>query len=118
MVVWSRIKPIMLYLSLRCPNDVTVKYHSAPSVSAQRFSLEAFKFIADHPFVFVHCHVIVCNATDPDSQCAKKCPSSGRGIRSVSDHVADVYSLSQGPLHLARETREEKRGKGLDKSGM
>ena len=118
MVVWTRIKPIMLYLSLRCPNDVTVKYHSAPSVSAQRFSLEAFKFIADHPFVFVHCHVIVCNATDPDSQCAKKCPSSGRGRRAVSDHVADVYSLSQGPLHLARETREEKRGKGLDKSGM
>ncbi|KAL9968062.1 hypothetical protein ACROYT_G026388 [Oculina patagonica] len=100
-----------------CPNDVTVNYHSAPSVSAQRFSLEAFKFIADHPFVFVHCHVIVCNATDPDSQCAKKCPSSGRGRRAVSDHVTDVYSLVQGPLHLAREKREETRRNGLDKSG-
>ena len=98
-----------------------MKYHSAPSVSAQRFSLEAFKFIADHPFVFVHCHVIVCNATDPDSQCGKKhekCLSIGRGRRGVSGHVADVYSLAQGPLHLARETREEKRGKVLDKAGM
>ncbi|KAL9968058.1 hypothetical protein ACROYT_G026384 [Oculina patagonica] len=100
-----------------CPNDITVKYYSAPSVSAQRFSLEAFKFIADHPFVFVHCHVIVCNATNPDSQCAKKCPSSGRGRRAVSDHVTDVYSLVQGPLHLAREKREETRGNGLHKSG-
>ncbi|KAL9968085.1 hypothetical protein ACROYT_G026412 [Oculina patagonica] len=100
-----------------CPNDVTVKYHSAPSVSAQRFSLEAFKFIADHPFVFVHCHVIVCNATNPDSQCAKKCPSSGRGRRAVNDHVTDVYSLAQGPLHLARQKREETRRNGLDKSG-
>ncbi|KAL9968054.1 hypothetical protein ACROYT_G026380 [Oculina patagonica] len=100
-----------------CPNDVTVKYHSASSVSTQRFSLEAFKFIADHPFVFVHCHVIVCNATDPDSQCAKKCPSSGRGRRAVSDHVTDVYSLAQGPLHLAREKRDETRGSSLDKSG-
>ena len=58
-------------LSFRCPNDVTVQYHSSPSVSAQRFSLEAFKFIAGHPFVFVHCHVTVCNATDLDSQCVQ-----------------------------------------------
>ncbi|KAJ7390067.1 hypothetical protein OS493_027592 [Desmophyllum pertusum] len=101
-----------------CPNDETVKYHSAPSISAQRFSLEAFKFIAKHPFVFVHCHVIICNSTDPGSKCAKKCPSSGRGRREASDHVTgDVYSLAQGPLLLAREKREEKRGNVLDKSG-
>ena len=61
---------------IRCPNDNTVKYHAAPSISAQRFSMEAFKFIADHPFVFVHCHVIVCNGTDPGSKCSKKCPSN------------------------------------------
>ena len=105
-------------LPLRCPNDVTVKFHSAPSVGAQRFSLEAFKFIADHPFVFVHCHVTVCNATDPDSQCNRNCPSSGRGRRAVIDHVTDVYSLAQGPLYLTQEKREEKLGKGLGNSGM
>ncbi|KAL9968113.1 hypothetical protein ACROYT_G026445 [Oculina patagonica] len=105
------------FIKKGCPKDVTVKYHSAPSVSAQRFSLETFKFIADHPFVFVHCHVIVCNATDPDSQCAKKCPSSGRERRAVTDHVTDVYSLAQGPLHLARGKRDENRDNVLDKSG-
>ena len=95
-----------------------MKYHPASSVSAQRFSLEAFKFIADHPFVFVHCHVIVCNATDPGSKCAKKCPSSGRGKREVNDHMGnDVYSLAQGPLHLARGKREEKSDSNVDKSG-
>ena len=26
----------------RCPSDLTVKYHSAPTVSAHRLSLEAF----------------------------------------------------------------------------
>ncbi|KAJ7382013.1 hypothetical protein OS493_037656 [Desmophyllum pertusum] len=103
------------FITKGCPSDETVKYLSTPSVSTQRFSLEAFKFIAKHPFVFVHCHVIVCNATDPGSKCAKKCPSSGRGRREASDHVTgDVYSLAQGPLHLARE---EKRGNVLDKSG-
>ena len=101
---------ILDFTFIRCPNDITVKYHSAPSVSAQRFSLEAFKFIADHPFVFVHCHVIVCNGTDKDSKCAKKCPSSGRERREVSDGAAGTYYLAQGPLHLAREKREKKRG--------
>jgi len=100
------------FITKGCPDDATVKYHSAPSVSAQRFSLEAFKFIADHPFVFVHCHVIVCNASDPSSKCIKKCPSSGRGRRQVNDHMTDyAYSLAQGPLHLAREKREKKSGR-------
>ena len=104
---------IQNYVSLRCPNDVTVKYHSSPSISAQRFSLEAFKFIADHPLVFVHCLVVVCNSTDPASQCAKKCPPSGRVRREVTDHMSKVYSLAQGPIQLVREKREEKRGNGF-----
>ena len=93
-----------------------MKYYSGPSSSAQRFSLEAFKFIADHPFVFVHCHVIVCNATNPASQCAKICPSSGRGRLVVSDHVIDdVYSM--GPIHLAGGKRERKKENVFAKNG-
>ena len=85
---------------------MTVKYHSAPTINAHRFSLEAFKFIADHPFVFVHCHVIVCNATDPTSKCGKKCSSRGRGRREVSSHMTDVYMLAQGPIHLGHQKRD------------
>ena len=95
-----------------------MKYYSGPSSSSQRFSLEAFKFLADHPFVFVHFHVIVCNATNPASQCAKKCPSSSRGKRVVSDHVIDdVYSLAQGPIHLAGGKRERKKENAFIKNG-
>ena len=96
---------------------MTVKYHNSSSVSAQRFSLEAFKFIADHPFVFVHCHVVVCNATDPSSQCAKNCPSSGRVRREVTGHTNGIFSLVQGPLLLAHEKQEEEHRNGLG-SGM
>ncbi|KAJ7390064.1 hypothetical protein OS493_027589 [Desmophyllum pertusum] len=106
------------FIRKRCPSDETVEYHAARSVNAQRFSLEAFKFIAMHPFVFIHCYVIVCNSTDPSSKCAMNCPSGGRGRREASDHVTDdVYSLAQGPLLLAREKREETHGNFLDKSG-
>ena len=108
-------------ICFRCPNDITVRYLAPPSVSAQRFSLEAFEFIADYSFVFVHCHVIICNATDPGSKCAKKCPSSGRGRREVleSDHMnKNAYSVALGPLHLTREKRGEKSGSSLERSGM
>ena len=95
-----------------------MKYHSSPSSRAQRFSVEAFKFISAHPFVFVHCQVTVCNATNPGSKCSMKCPSSGRGKRELSDDVTyDVYSLVQGPLHLTHEKRKENRGRILDKTG-
>ena len=110
-VIWN-------HLFLRCPNDETVIYYAAPSVSAQRFSLEAFKFLANHPFVFVHCHVTVCNATDPDSLCSKTCSVSGRRKREVNDLMTDeLYSLAQGPIHLARTKEEGKREKSLDKNG-
>jgi len=106
------------FIRTGCPNDVTVKYHDAPSASAQRFSLEAFEFIADHPFVFVHCHVVVCNASDPSSKCARSCSPSDRQRREVNDHMTDdVYSLAQGPLHLTRRKREEKDGNSLKNGG-
>ena len=35
----------------------------------------------------------------------------------MSDHMTGVYSLAQGPLHLAREKRGEERGSGLEKNG-
>ena len=97
---------------------MTVEFLSASSASGQRFSLEAFKFIADYPFVFVHCHVTICNAINPGSQCAKKCPSNGRRRREVRDHMTDhVYALAQGPIHLAREKREQKSDSDVDKGG-
>lgn len=101
------------FISKGCPNYPSVIYHPAPSINFQRFSLDTAKFIGTDSFVFVHCHVIVCNATDPDSQCAKKCPAGNRGKRQVSDHKMDAaYSLAQGPLLLVSEKKEEKKSNG------
>lgn len=63
--------------------------------------------------------MILCNATDPDSECAKECSShDGIARRAVSDHVTKVYSLVQGPLYLVREQQEETLENGLDNTGM
>ncbi|PFX22805.1 Oncoprotein-induced transcript 3 protein [Stylophora pistillata] len=92
-----------------CPNDGTVKYHAAPVVNLQRFSLEAFKFIADHSSVFVHCHVIVCNTTDSGSRCVKQCSSSDRKKRTVANDEHDrVYSLAKGPIILSLAQQDDR----------
>ncbi|PFX22824.1 Contactin-associated protein-like 5 [Stylophora pistillata] len=101
------------FISKGCANYPSVVYHPAPAINFQRFSLETAKFIGTDSFVFVHCHVIVCNATDPDSQCAKKCPPGNRGKRQVSDHEMDAqYSLAQGPLIHVSEKKEEEESNG------
>ena len=105
-------------ISLRCPSDATLQYHSAPLAGVQRFSLEAFKFIADHPFVFLHCHVILCNASDPGSICNKSCSSRDRRRREVSPQENDVYTLGEGPIYLARGKEEEIQSSGLGMRGM
>ena len=61
--------------------------------------------------MFGHCHLAVGNATDP-------VPKVGRRRRDVGDHVKNVYSLAEDPLHLVRGKREENLGMHLDKSGM
>ncbi|XP_078375736.1 uncharacterized protein LOC144659170 [Oculina patagonica] len=79
-----------------CAVDDTVKILSSPK-GYYHFSLEAFEFIKQ-PFVFIHCHVIICNASNPQSRCARGCESNGRVRREVGDHK--VYSLAQGPITM------------------
>jgi hypothetical protein len=92
------LNSIFLY---RCPKDDTVRYHSSRKVDSQRFSLEAFKFISNHPFLFIHCRVRICNGSDSQSRCARGCESRGRGRRAAEDH--HLYGLSEGPFLLDNE---------------
>ena len=75
----------------------------ARAVSLQRFSLGVFEFIADHSFAFVHCQVVLGNATALGSRCTKKCSSSDRRKRTIADD-------EHGPYHsLTRLTRQKAR---------
>ncbi|KAL9955740.1 hypothetical protein ACROYT_G037108 [Oculina patagonica] len=100
-----------------CPTDPSVQFLATNSDSVQRFTCEAFQFIANHSFVFVHCHVIICNGSDLLSECKKMCPSGGVRKRQAPDHVTDKYSLVQGPIHLARDKRDENEMELSDKNG-
>lgn len=92
----------------RCPADESTAFLSTNSESAQRFTTTAFQFTGNHPFVFIHCHVVICDRNDSLSECRKTCPSSNGRLRKreVHDELIDGYSLGQGPVHLVRRKRD------------
>ncbi|KAL9966600.1 hypothetical protein ACROYT_G024702 [Oculina patagonica] len=77
-----------------CAVDDTVKFFPSPT-GYYRFGLETFEFIKQ-PFLFIHCHVIICNASNTHSRCARGCQSNSRLRRELGDRR--VYFLSQGPM--------------------
>ena len=91
----------------RCKVDDTLSFHPRPDPQSQRFSLEAFQYVSQHPFVFFHCRVKICNETDPNSRCAQGCLSrERRSLETLPDSADDVYPLAQGPLTLSRKKRD------------
>ena len=74
----------------------------------ERFKLEAFSFVGDHPFVYMHCKVKVCNATDPNSRCAQGCLHDRRKRSLYSEESNDEeYNLAQGPFMLQEQDINE-----------
>ena len=90
---------VQLYLCGMCgkPEEAVVSAHA---VSLQRFSLGVFKLIADHSFAFAHCQVVLDKATAPGSRCTKKCSSSDRRKRTVTD---DEHGSYHSLTRLARK---------------
>ena len=87
--------------------DDTLKFHPSPSDQCQRFSLEAFQYVNKLPYVFFHCKVKICNASDPYSRCAQGCVARRRrSAKPLPESADDTYALAQGPLTLNREKRE------------
>ena len=76
-------------------------------MGVSRFMTEGFKFIADHPFVFVHCHIRICDAGNSNSRCAQGCVEELRKRRDVSSEDK-LYPLAQGPLTISTDTTERK----------
>ena len=77
----------------------------------QRFNLESFSFVGDHPFVYMHCKVKICNATDINSRCAQGCLQDRRKRSLYSEETNDEeYNLAQGPFSLSDEENDETNG--------
>lgn len=85
---------LMKSLSLSsCPRDPSVRFHASSDPTKVRFSFEAFQFLGDHDYVFVHCRVHVCDVNDANSRCAKGCLSGGNPV--VQDHAKHSSKAEQ-----------------------
>lgn len=109
----------------RCPVDDTVRMLNSSSKQSQRFSVEAFKFVGEFPFVYLHCSVVVCKAGEPDSRCSKGCipglhvnppyavmeklkkQSQGRVKRELIENKDPEYLISKGPFSLSEATVDD-----------
>ncbi|KAL9968094.1 hypothetical protein ACROYT_G026423 [Oculina patagonica] len=106
-----------------CPVDDTVQMEPSSSPQKKRFSVEAFKFVGDFPFVYLHCSVVVCRVNDPDSRCSKGCvpglhvnppysvmeklkeeAAKGHRAKRALDYKEPKYLISKGPFSLNDET--------------
>lgn len=91
----------------RCPIDSTVRYHKAPR-GVRRFSFDTFQFSGDYgTFVYLHCNLVVCNASKSSSRCSLDCLSLEfpRRRRNVEDENGELRAaLMEGPFILKRDT--------------
>ncbi|KAI8500927.1 Oncoprotein-induced transcript 3 protein [Branchiostoma belcheri] len=79
-----------------CPKDASFQSFSSPNPAVQRFGFQVFRFVDDQPVVYVHCEVVVCNASDSNSRCAQGCINDARSKRALQ--MTGRHFISQGPL--------------------
>ena len=96
----------------RCDNDSTIQHFNYGMSSVQRFRIQAFRFLTQHRFVYIHCDLVVCNRNYLNSTCARGNTCSHRYRRDVnrmssSDDSSRMYALSFGPLMYSKETGDD-----------
>ena len=69
-------------------------------------SLEAFAFLGDHMFVYMHCRVKIYDTSDPNSRCAQGCIRRTKRAVATLESKDDEVTLAQGPF--MREDSNEK----------
>ena len=62
--------------------------------------------MGDHMFVYMHCRVKICNASDPNSRCAQGCIRRAKRAVTTLESKEDEVTLAEGPF--MREDSDEK----------
>ena len=80
-----------------CDRDETIRHYTHGLRRVHRFSIQAFRFLSEHRFVYLHCDLVVCYKYDHNSTCARSTSCSKR-YRGDVDDASNTYSLSFGPV--------------------
>ncbi|CAH1227508.1 DMBT1 [Branchiostoma lanceolatum] len=83
-----------------CASDPTLDIYNFDNPAKERFGFEAFRFIQEVKTVYVHCEVMVCNATDPGSRCAKGCIARRKRTTGEKVNMVGRHMIRLGPIIL------------------
>ncbi|XP_078584756.1 ZP domain-containing protein-like [Branchiostoma floridae x Branchiostoma japonicum] len=90
-----------------CPKLPTLQFYPSPGPDRGRFGFQAFAYTSGAPTVYLHCKVLLCKASDPNSRCAQGCQSPSGRRRREAEGEPEVYRLIQGPIVLGEDQRSE-----------
>ncbi|XP_028394920.1 ZP domain-containing protein-like [Dendronephthya gigantea] len=107
--------PQYVFIDDGCDKDETIRHYSYGMSSVQRFSIQAFRFLSQHRFVYLHCDLVVCYRYDSNSTCSRSTSCPRRVRRDAADKPSDdasrKYALSFGPLmHRKKSTDKSQKG--------
>ncbi|CAH1247329.1 CUZD1 [Branchiostoma lanceolatum] len=83
-----------------CAKLPTLQFYPSPGPDRGRFGFQAFAYTSGAPTVYLHCDVLLCKASDPNSRCAQGCQSPSGRRRREAEGGPEVYRLIQGPIVL------------------
>ena len=93
-----------------CDRDETIRHYTRGLSRIHRFSIQAFRFLSEHRFVYLHCDLVVCHGYDHNSTCARSTSCSKRyrrGVDEGSDDASSMYTLSFGPIMQGKESIDQ-----------
>ncbi|EDO44277.1 predicted protein [Nematostella vectensis] len=119
-----------------CAVDDTMTYNYTLN-RVQRFTIRSFRFIANHPVIYLHCFLMVCHTNASDSRCQRGCAQPMRAGRHIESEMHDsvtgmrnrvrrdtvvdgsmLYEITPGPIRKkAAEEKEKKRASTKGQGG-
>ncbi|XP_019618774.1 PREDICTED: LOW QUALITY PROTEIN: uncharacterized protein LOC109465776 [Branchiostoma belcheri] len=90
-----------------CAKLPTLQFYPSPSPDRGRFGFQAFAYTSGAPTVYLHCDVLLCKASDPNSRCAQGCQTPSGRRRREAEGEPEVYRLIQGPIVLGDDQTGE-----------
>ncbi|PFX27261.1 Oncoprotein-induced transcript 3 protein [Stylophora pistillata] len=113
--------PQYIFLQRGCKLDATLNYSYSIS-SKQRFSIQAFRFIEEHPVVHLHCEVLACHRNTARSRCLQGCSRyRGRRDEVPGSESTQMYKISSGPIKFQKGssgTNREKKSEAETQTNM
>jgi len=62
------------------------------------FRFQSFRFLADHPSVYLHCRAYACASDDNGDTCDQSCRHPSSAARRRRDLQTVVYRVDSGPI--------------------